>query len=353
MSRPSKPWYWADRGGWYVTIAGRRRCLAKGPKGKTRAAAEREFHLRMLAEGKAVETDRSRMTFNDLAGLFLVKVAGQVARGEREQGTYDSYAKYLLSATDTAGGVGAAAMRPVDLLAWVDGKAWGPTVRHDALNTVKIAYRWAKKVGHLAENPIAEMELPRPNRRTAIPTHEQVGRIFDAAWGQPFRDLLTALQETGCRPSEVATLTADRVDLGAGIWRVKNKTRTATGEATRKVYLTPAMIELTRRRMEGMMSPTGPVFTNSRGRPWTKGPISYRFVRLQRKLGYGAECTAYAFRRLWITDALERGINPAVVAELVGHKSLDMIMKHYNQLRQRTDHLREAVRIARPGSTGE
>jgi integrase len=45
---------------------------------------------------------------------------------------------------------------------------------------------------------------------------------------------------------------------------------------------------------------------------------------------------------------LERGVNPATVAELVGHKDLTMIMRVYNQLKQRTDHLREAVRQARP-----
>lgn len=347
MSRPSKPWFWEDRQGWYVTLKGKRRLLAKGPKGKTKAAAEREFHLLMLAEGRPVETDRVRMTFDDLADLYLVHFGGRVERGERERETYKTYEKYLLSATDSLGSVRAAELRPKDLLAWVDGKTWGSTMRHDALNAVKIAFRWAKRVGHLAENPIAELELPRPRVRTEVPTHEQVEAILAAAWGQPFRDLLTALRETGCRPSEICTLTADRVDLEAGTWTVKNKTRTATGERTRTVYLTPTMVELSRRLIEQHGS--GWVFRNSRGRAWTKGPLSYRFVRLQHKLGFGPECTAYAFRHLYITDALERGVDPATVAELVGHKSLNMIMKVYSKLRHRTGHLRDAVRRTRPG----
>lgn len=350
MARKPKPWYWADRGGWYVTVGGRRRLLAKGPKGGTRVSAEREFHFLMLGEGRAVETDRARLAFVDVCDLFLLKFRGEVERGEREAETYATYEKYLLSAADAVGEVRAAALQPRHLLAWVDAKAWGPTVRHNALNAVKIAYRWAKRAGHLAENPIAELELPRPRRRTAIPTAEQVDAIFAAAWGRPFRDLLTALRETGCRPCEVATLSPDRVDQEGGTWRVKNKTRTATGEPYRSVYLTPTMVALTRGRLEEAPGPL--VFANSRGEQWTKGAISYRFVRLRRKLGYGPECTAYAFRHLYITDALERGVNPATVAELVGHKDLNMIMRVYSKLRERTGHLREAARAIRPSDPG-
>jgi integrase len=325
---------------------GKRRLLAAGPKGKTKAEAEREFYLMMLAEGRSAPTDRAAITFRDLANLFLTKVKGEVRREEREQGTLDTYDKYLLSALKSLGDIRASSLAPAQLVAWVDGKPWGPTVRHNALNAVKIAYRWSKKVGHLSVNPIADLELPRARRRTKVPTVKQVEAIFGAAWGQPFRDFLTALRETGCRPAEIRTLTADKVDFDAATWQVHNKTRTATGEAFRTVYLTPAAIELTRRRLKAF--PEGLVFRNSQGEPWKKGAIAYRFIRLQAKLGFGPECTAYAFRHLFITDALERGVNPATVAELVGHKDLTMIMRVYNQLKQRTDHLREAVRQARP-----
>jgi integrase len=345
MARKPSPWYWAARGGWYVTIAGRRRTLARGPRAATRKEAEREFHLLMLAEGRPAPTDRSSLSLRDLANLFLGKVKLAVARFEREQGTLDTYTKYLVSAVEAVGDVRASVVDEGRLAAWVDGHAWGPTVRHNALNAVKITYRWGKKKGHLTTNPIADMELPRAKRRTKVPTHDQVEAIMAAAWGQPFRDFLTALRETGARPAEVRTLMAEGVDLQAGTWTVRNKTRTATGEETRTIYLTPAAIELTRRRLAEF--PEGLVFRNSRGQPWKKGAIAYRFVRLQAKLGYGPECTAYAFRHLYVTDALERGVNPAVVAELVGHKDLTMIMRVYNQLRQRTDHLREAVRVAR------
>jgi integrase len=346
MARPSSPWYWREREGWYVTVGGKRKLLAKGPRAETRKAAREEFHRLMLARGRPVEMQGERMTVLDVFDLYLDHAKGQAARGEKEQDTYSAYKKFLVSASKSIGSIRVAEVQQKDFLRWVDRPTWKSTMRHSALTVAKLAFGWAKTVGHVRENPLAGMEMPRPNVRTAIPTKEQVEKILAAAWGQPFRDFLLALRETGCRPSEIMTLTSDRVNLGAGTWQVRNKTRWKTGEDHRTVYLTPAVIELTGRLME--KRPQGLVFRNSQGRPWKKGPVAYRFRRLQRKLGYGPECTAYAFRHLYITDALERGVNPATVAELVGHKDLTMIMRVYSKLGLRKQHLSDAASLIRP-----
>jgi integrase len=350
MGRRARPWYWQERKAWTVTINGVRRTLAKGPKAKTKQEAEKEFHRLMLAEGR-VETERSRMTVRDLIDLYLLHAEGQANRGEKEMDTYRAYHRFLVSAAKAIGNIRVVEVRPKDFLRWADRPTWGPTMRHSALTVAKVAFNWARKVGHVDTNPLTGMELPRARERELIPTHGQVDAIFAAAWGQPFRDFLMALRETGCRPNEIATLTCDRVNLPAGTWRVWSKTRWKTGEDFRPVYLTPAMVELTRQLME--RHGTGLVFRNSQGRQWTKGPISYRFVRLQRKLGFGKECTAYAFRHLYITDALERGVNPATVAELVGHKSLNMIMRYYSKLGLRKSHLADAAAQIRPSAPPE
>lgn len=348
MARSPQPWYWKQRRGWYTTLRGKRHLLAQGEKVATRREAEREFHRLMLAEGHAVETDRARLTCQDVFDLYLIHAQGQAQRGEKEKETYAAYEKHLVSATQALGSIRVADVRPRDFLRWVDRPSWGPTMRNTALTIVKIAFRWARKVGHLVEDPIAGMELPRPRKREAIPTHEQVEAMRKAAWGQPFRDLLTALIETGCRPSEVTRLQVKEVDLQAGLWRVHDKIRWKTGQEFRKVYLNATMIALTRRLLD--LHPEGLVFRNSRGGPWTKGLISYRFIRLRRKLGFGPECTAYALRHLYVTDALERGVPPATVAELVGHRTLDQIMATYSKLGLRTEHLRSAAATVRPAA---
>jgi hypothetical protein len=57
----------------------------------------------------------------------------------------------------------------------------------------------------------------------------------------------------------------------------EHNTKKKTGQ-DRLVYLTPAMLELTRKLME--LYPTGPLFRNSRGKPWTRNAIRCRFRNL-------------------------------------------------------------------------
>jgi integrase len=157
----------------------------------------------------------------------------------------------------------------------------------------------------------------------------------------PFREFVQALQETGCRPSEVGKVEAANVDLAAGLWVLpEHKTKKKTGKS-RLVYLTPAMLELTRRLMEHY--PTGQLFRNSRGKPWTRNAIRCRFRNLRATLPHLKGVVSYAYRHSFVTDALENGVGVAQVAELLGHTSTDMVMSHYQHLREKREHLKQAA----------
>jgi integrase len=185
------------------------------------------------------------------------------------------------------------------------------------------------------------MRKPRPLRREGVITRDQAERLIAGAGDRQFKDLLRALLWTGCRPKEVATLTADRVDLKARTWRVLDKVRHKTGHDHRTVHLNDQAVELSRRLVAE--HPEGPVFRNTRGNPWSRWAIGHRMIALRGRLGIGREGVAYAFRHLFATDLLEQGVPPATVAELLGHHSLDMVMRTYSHLGERTDHLRDAV----------
>jgi integrase len=68
-----------------------------------------------------------------------------------------------------------------------------------------------------------------------------------------------------------------------------------------------------------------------------------------RKLGYGPEGALESFRHQWITDALERGVSIATVAELCG-TSPEIIATHYSKLRHRAEHLADAAAQVRQQS---
>ncbi|MGL5094334.1 MAG: tyrosine-type recombinase/integrase [Planctomycetia bacterium] len=151
--------------------------------------------------------------------------------------------------------------------------------------------------------------------------------------------MLTAMQETGCRPGEVSKVEAKHVQAETGLWVLpEHKTGEKTGKP-RTVYLTEPMLALTRELMA--KNPTGPLFLNYRKKPWNRNSIRCRFRQLRKRFPEFGHFTAYSFRRAFVTDALERGVGVAQVAELVGHVGTDMVMRHYNQLQERVKHMRE------------
>jgi integrase len=52
---------------------------------------------------------------------------------------------------------------------------------------------------------------------------------------------------------------------------------------------------------------------------------------------------AYGLRHSFATDALERGVPDAHVAELLGHSGTAMLHKHYSHLGAKAQALREAL----------
>ena len=343
MPRPPKPWWNAQKGAWYCWIDGKRVRLAVD-----KADATIQFHRLMAARGVNLPgLAPPGYTVLDVFNLFVDHVSRAVSRGERSRVTLEGYERYLPRAAEAIGGIAASELRPHHVETWLDSEPrWGPTSRYNAITAIKAAFRWANRSGHLETNPLAHMERPTPKRRERIPTEADL-EAWRTAWSdQAGRDLLQALVESGCRPGEVYRLTARDVDLEAGTWSVIDKIRHKTGEERRTVHLTPSLVNLSRRLVERW--PEGPIFRNRSGRPWTRNAVACRFARLRARGVASPGDVAYALRHLYVTDALERGVDVATVAALVGHKDATMILRVYSKLRQRSEHLRRAAIQVRP-----
>lgn len=335
MGRRGHIWKRSADGQWCMTEG-----TTKVPLGWDKDWAEREFHRR---KAEAKELSKTGLTLEGLADHFA-----DFLEREREPRTVEA-AKYFLNSFIAHAGnmTPVAQVKPSDITAWLAARSsWGATTKSNGVAVVKRLFNWAKKEGLISSNPIKEVERPRAGKREDFITADEAKTILDAVRSPASKDLLVALRETGCRPVEIYTLEADRVNIEAGTWRVLNKTRRATGETYRTIYLNSAMIEMSRRLLA--RRGRGHVFLNEKGKPWTRHSIVKMFRRIRGRTGMGGEATAYAFRHLYITDALEKGVPPATVAELVGHTTLNMIMRIYNKLKHRTDHLREAAQMIRP-----
>ena len=168
------------------------------------------------------------------------------------------------------------------------------------------------------------------------------------AWypeGDTFRDFLIAMMESGSRPGEVMKVEAEDVDFAMGVWIIKGKSTRRTGK-DRVVYMTEVLRKITA-RLAGRY-PSGPIFRNEDGNPWTLQAINCRFRRKKNRKTdkLDGDVTAYVYRGSFATDALEKGVPDATVAELMGHSGTAILHKHYSKLREKREHLRKAAEQA-------
>jgi integrase len=236
----------------------------------------------------------------------------------------------------------AADLKPFHVTHWLDSHPDWNGGRRNAVTALKRAFNWADTQGILTPNPLRTVEKPAARRRTSILTVTERDEILTAVHDRQFREFLTALYQTGCRPSEVARVTAADVNLELGVWVLhKHKAATRTGKP-RVVYLTPEMVELSRRLVAER--PTGPLFPSRKlGRPFTENAIRCRFRRLRAKLPHLKHFVCYNVRHTFATDALAYGVPAAQVAELLGHSSIRRVEQHYGHLNQKVDQMRQAA----------
>lgn len=349
MGRQAKAWWNESKKAWYVELSGRQIRLATGKDAKQDALRELRRILAVRDSGQGV---RSALLTQDVFALFLREVAASVERGERAQVTYDGYERWLASAETEIGNLSADVIRPKHVTAWLATKpGWNTTSRFNGITAVKAAFRWAKRVGHLETNPLADMAKPTPNRRTTQIVGTDVARIIAESRGTPFHEFVRALYGTGCRPGELIRLTASMIDLQAGVWRIPNKTAHTTGRTLRTVYLSADMVGLSREL--AARHPEGPVFRNRLGNAWTRSSLAIRFRKLRAAGVLKTGEVPYSARHGYVTDALERGIPIAEVAELVGHKDTTMISRVYGHLDSRSAHMIEAAKRVRPATSFE
>src|SRR5207253_359074 len=113
------------------------------------------------------------------------------------------------------------------------------------IKTILACLNRAVKHKLIEENPVKDIEKPAWERRELILTGEELATLFAAA-REPFKTLLKAMTDSGCRPSEICGLKVEGCFPDASIWLVENKTKNQTGVKKRPIYLTPELVELTR-----------------------------------------------------------------------------------------------------------
>ena len=319
MGRQSKPYWKASHGAFYCTIHG-----VKHRLGPDRRAADQEFHRLMVLGGRA---SGSTLTVGELVRLYLDDCTCRVS-----QATQDVYGCWLGRWADHAGGMQAANLKPFMVTAWLkQHKTWGPNTRSLAITVLKIWSRWCKRAGYLDANPLEDLQGHQITRRPE-PRPGALEAIEPAVLSRRFAEIWAVALATGARPGELRTLEASSVDFKTRIMQVDGKT------GPRPVAF-PEAIQSTLARL-CLAHPSGPIFRNTRGKPWTRTALVHHLHSVKRRAGIEGVVMYHARGDFASRAAKHNSLQ--VVAWLLGHADTgSTAMRHYVSINEAM--LRDAV----------
>lgn len=349
-----KVWYRKSKNAWFTTIleGGRQKQLrlVNAPNDKYgKKLAEDQLLQELSARNysaikESVEPVPTWATVGHVIRAFL-----KHSRSEHASETADWYRNLLKPFLEQYGIVRVPRLHKKHVLTWLKVKGYNPTSANKAIGALKRAFNWAVEEEFIPRSPIGHLRKPKQLTRDRTLTAEERRLILCSIRDVAFRVYVHALTLTGCRPGEVARVTAADVDLEHGLWVLqKHKTANKTGKP-RVVYLCPEALELTRQ----LIPNTGPLFLNSRGLPWTRNAIRIHFRNLRKKHPELKGIIAYSYRSSFATDALESGVPDATVATLLGHTGTATLHKFYNRLSHKTQHLKDAAAAASRSRAGD
>lgn len=384
MARPNSIWWWESRGEWAVNIKGVRHRL-----GEDEEEAKLKFHAIMAKREKPAKPVKSAAgTVPALMDQFLDYV-----KEHNEKRTYKWYLGHLQSFRNFLDpkDLLIADLKPSHVYDWADSLTCGATMKRGAMTAVARVFNWAvKRKGIIEVSPIAHLEKPSAGSRELVITPDEYDEILKKIKGG-FRDLVLTAWETGARPQEITRVEARHVDLKNSRWVFPVK-ESKGKKRQRIVYLTDTALEITKRLTKE--HPTGAIFRNRDGEPWTPFAINCNFLRLQVEMGrqeieipdkditarmkvivksrkakgkeplkeYDVRYQAkkalldaaarknapkyclYAFRHSYCTNGLKNGTDPVTMGKLMGHADLTMIYKIYAQIAQDPVFMLDAAR---------
>jgi integrase len=269
MTHFPKPFFKKKRGVWYVEIHRRQHNL-----GPDKDEAFRLYHQLMGQPQQQAVAPAG--TLAPIIDNFL-----DWCQNHRSPDTYRWYRDRLERFDQKYPDLRVADLRPYHIQRWIDDMDVSSGTKRNYCRSVKRCLRWAKQQGYIDRNPVADMEMPRGGKREKVVSDAEWSTLLGCVSDRAFRDLLIVTWETGCRPQESLRVEGRHVDLANQRW-VFPVTESKT-DIPRIVYLTDTALAITKRLM--LQHPTGPLFRNRRGNPWTKDSVKCVFLNIRITLG--------------------------------------------------------------------
>ena len=379
MARPAKPWYWKARKTWCVYHKGDKILL-----GPDREAAFQAYHRIMAAPEQKCQPLQAGAVAAILDDFLTWTEENRAPK------TFTRYRDFIQSFVSKYGRLECGSLNPSHVTLWLNAQSgWNSTTKRNAITALQRGFNWAVKNRGLERNPIRGMEKPEAKRRTTVVSASEFDDLLMHAEDVSFRDLLIVSYDAGTRPQETKTLEARHFQVDKQ--RAVIPGEEAKGGRTRAIYFpTDRSLEIVKRL--AVQHPTGPLFRNSKGNPWTSSAVKLRFERIQVNVGreemakrgiesavtkgeieslaaklpktrldrstgkrvtkkphevktearrrlvikearqYAKRFRQYDFRHTFVTRKLRAGVDSHIVASLVGHRDTKMIDSVYSHI---------------------
>lgn len=225
------------------------------------------------------------------------------------------------------------------------------------LSCLRGFYRYCLRLNLKADHPFTGVRgLKRSRHLPTFLFEKEVGRLLQAVNGQGFqgyrdRALLEVMYATGCRVSEICSLTTQALETPGGEARAAVRV-TGKGRKVRTVFLTSSALKalhdylaVRSSRLPAGNETESHLFLNAHGGPLGPRGVAKILDRLAVKAGIAKHISPHTVRHTFATHLLEEGLDIRVVQELLGHSRLEttQIYTHLG-----LDRLRDVVRQSHP-----
>lgn len=213
-------------------------------------------------------------------------------------------------------------------------------------------YKQAVKTDLLQKNPCINVTIPKgkPTKRHVALTTQQQGLFINALeTDNHFTPFVLFMLYTGLRVGEAAALCWKDIDFDKKEIHVRRTVHSARGKdifdtpksstSNRVVPLIPKAIELLKslkkqRDQNKVVSFDGLVFHYASGRAYEKNGVNYYLERISKKIIKQGNkdypiITSHVMRHTFATRAIENGMMPQTLKEILGHSKLSTTMDIY------------------------
>ncbi len=259
-------------------------------------------------------------------------------------------------------------LRPYHLTDWIEERpTWrSVSTKRAKANMIRACFQWALEQERISRNPFVSVKYAEAERRPELPDSD-LERLATLA-NKPFEHAVRFLRLTGARLKELCLAQWEDVDLERGVWTIhRHKSRRYT-QRPKYVALVPEACDLLRSLMAAARAcavslptlgvppheavvgrPSGIIFLNSAGTPWTRFSLGCYLRRMKRRHGIRTKASLHGLRHRLATAALSNGAPLKLVAEQLGHATTAITERYYwHRSEEQIDAIRRAAALGVP-----